>query len=201
MTPKIHYYKALNTLMFLTEEGSSIAQPIDTFLTILWNPEEKRPVGFQLREAQLLFSRLHAILQFGDHDTLPLCKLIEMALMGGLIEAYPDSEDMDEIKTFYAIARNLANGVTVTPGNWRPVASVTKPSISIEGPHPQRQYLLEQAALILEQEGWLLARMTHDGVGGRRVAQFRDRFEEWRQKVKEFRNQNAEVWPEPPDNS
>jgi hypothetical protein len=200
MPTRTHYSRALNTLLLLTEELSYIAQPIDSFLTILWHPDEKRAVGFQLMEAQLLFSRLHAILVFNDYDTVPLYKVVEMARMGGLIEATPDSSDLDEANRFYDIAQKLAGAITLSPGNWKQGPS-TPPKQAVIGDGPQRNHLLEQAALILEQEGWLLARMTHDGVGGNRVARFRDRFEAWQQKVREFRDHNAGVWPEPPDNS
>ncbi len=64
-----------------------------------------------------------------------------------------------------------------------------------------RQPLLEEAALVLEQEGWLLGRMQHEGRGGGRINQFADRHKQWLEKIKAFRVQNPNTWPEPPDNS
>lgn len=67
---------------------------------------------------------------------------------------------------------------------------------------PDYRPLLEEAAFILEQEGWLLGRIQHDGGGtSRRVGQFADRYSEWSAKVKIWRAQHPGVWPEPPDNS
>lgn len=59
--------------------------------------------------------------------------------------------------------------------------------------------LLAEAAFILEQEGWLIGRAAHE-IGSRRLAAFEKRYQEWREKVKEFRKLNPD-WKEPPDNS
>lgn len=64
-----------------------------------------------------------------------------------------------------------------------------------------RQALLEEAAFILEQEGWLLGRLKHEGRSGSRVNQFADRQQAWLDRVRAYRAQNPGVWPEPPDNS
>jgi hypothetical protein len=68
-------------------------------------------------------------------------------------------------------------------------------------PADPRQSLLENAALILEQEGWLLGRMVYVSGSSRRLQQFADRYQEWQDQVKAYRDANPGVWPEPPDNS
>ena len=66
-----------------------------------------------------------------------------------------------------------------------------------------RQELEAEGAYILEQEGWLLDRAVNSewGAGQRRMRSFFERYDDWRRRVKEFREQNPGAWPEPPDNS
>ena len=61
--------------------------------------------------------------------------------------------------------------------------------------------LLDEAALILEQEGWLLARMVHDGNQSSRLRRLSERSRAWQNKVDAFRAKHPGVWREPPDNS
>jgi hypothetical protein len=64
--------------------------------------------------------------------------------------------------------------------------------------------LLAEAALILEQEGWLLERMYRE-TSSARIRSFNDRYKAWQRKVVEARLQGpleaTGMWPEPPDNS
>ncbi len=61
--------------------------------------------------------------------------------------------------------------------------------------------LLAEAALILEQEGWLVVRQAHE-TGSHRLKKFAARYEVWRAKVAEARRLDPKVmWPEAPDNS
>jgi hypothetical protein len=60
--------------------------------------------------------------------------------------------------------------------------------------------LRAEAALILEQEGWLIGRAAHETKSAR-FSDFYDRYRSWREKVKAFRASNPNAWPEPPDNS
>ena len=78
---------------------------------------------------------------------------------------------------------------------------------SLKGPdhevdERQHQTLLEEAALILEQEGWLVERAGYD-TGSSRMRRFGERYRAWQTKVDEFRKSTpqAEAWPKPPDNS
>jgi hypothetical protein len=61
-----------------------------------------------------------------------------------------------------------------------------------------KEKLMEEAALILEQEGWLIERCAHE-TGGSRLRRFSERYKDWQSKVKSFREQDLNVWPEPPD--
>jgi len=63
-----------------------------------------------------------------------------------------------------------------------------------------KQELLDQAAFILEQEGWLVGRAARD-TGSSRLRQFHERYAEWQAKVKLFREQHPGEWAIPPDNS
>ena len=67
-------------------------------------------------------------------------------------------------------------------------------------PVMSRQALEAEAALILEQEGWVLVRLSRESPSGR-LRQFAERYQAWQDKVKEFRAAHPEQWPEPPDNS
>ncbi len=75
---------------------------------------------------------------------------------------------------------------------------MANPSLDEKDP---RQQLLETAALILEQEGWLLGRMVYEGGVGRRILQFSERYREWQDQVQAYRTQHPGAWPEPLDNS
>jgi hypothetical protein len=63
-----------------------------------------------------------------------------------------------------------------------------------------RRDLEAQAALILEQEGWLVGRQAHES-GSSRMTAFNDRIVAWRRELQEFRANHPSEWPEPPDNS
>ena len=60
----------------------------------------------------------------------------------------------------------------------------------------KRYRLLEQAALILEQEGGVLRHLIHE-----RIKPFAKRYTTWQVEVELLREQNPNVWPAPPDNS
>ena len=55
-----------------------------------------------------------------------------------------------------------------------------------------------EAALILEQEGWLLSSAMPTSS---RMRRFAYRYESWQRRVKEVRQTNPAAWPEPEDNS
>lgn len=63
-----------------------------------------------------------------------------------------------------------------------------------------KQKLIEEAAFILEQEGWV-AEMLAREIGNSRLRRFGERYRQWQNKVKEFRKENPTEWEEPPDNS
>lgn len=66
-----------------------------------------------------------------------------------------------------------------------------------------RQELETEGVYILEQEGWLIGRAANSewGAGNRRLKNFWERYADWQRRVNEFRQQNPEAWPVPPDNS
>jgi hypothetical protein len=63
-----------------------------------------------------------------------------------------------------------------------------------------KQELLEQAAYILEQEGWLIGRAARD-TGSTRLKQFYERYAAWQAEVRALREAQPGEWAAPPDNS
>lgn len=63
-----------------------------------------------------------------------------------------------------------------------------------------KQELEAEAAVIFEQEGWLLVRLAREGHSSR-VRRFSERYQEWQAKVNAFRQEHPDEWTEPPDNS
>lgn len=59
---------------------------------------------------------------------------------------------------------------------------------------------LEEAAVILEQEGWLISRYARD-TGSNRLRRFAERVDKWQDAVDAFRLVQPDEWPRPPDNS
>jgi uncharacterized protein YodC (DUF2158 family) len=76
-----------------------------------------------------------------------------------------------------------------------PPATTPAPQVS-----SAKQSLLEEAAFILEQEGWLVGRAAHDTSSGR-LTRFATRYTAWQAKVKSYRESHPGEWQEPPDNS
>ena len=63
-----------------------------------------------------------------------------------------------------------------------------------------KQEILDEAAFILEQEGWMLSRYAND-THSSRLGRFSERYKAWEAKVKAYRAEHPNEWPEPPDNS
>ncbi len=85
--------------------------------------------------------------------------------------------------------RNLLRSSQVVPGmELQQLAAIEK------------QPLLEEAALILEQEGWQLSRLARE-TSSRRLSDFSKREQTWAEKVKQYRKDHPGEWEEPPDNS
>jgi len=66
---------------------------------------------------------------------------------------------------------------------------------------PSQRAFLEEAALILEQEGWLVSRHSREEPRSRRWGDFATRYEAWKARVEMYRGAHPGKWPEPPDNS
>jgi hypothetical protein len=63
-----------------------------------------------------------------------------------------------------------------------------------------KEELESEAALILEQEGWLLTRLARE-TNSARLRRLAERYESWLASVSAFRVLYPGRWPEPPDNS
>jgi hypothetical protein len=144
---------------------------------------------------------------------LPLLKAV--ALKYGFPNAIGDdsgseSKYSDEIPS-RPNAVEVKHGISVLPSGH--VLIATRPEL--DPPHGHRlpvyrdpsfafteRLLLErEAALILEQEGWIVERTAHE-TSSRRMRAFGERYRAWQAKVDQFRAANPEpTWPKPPDNS
>jgi len=62
-----------------------------------------------------------------------------------------------------------------------------------------KQELLEAAALILEQEGWVIERFAYENCSSR-LNHLAKRYRDWQNQVNQARAEGQE-WPVPPDNS
>jgi hypothetical protein len=88
----------------------------------------------------------------------------------------------------------------VTCAFTRPSGRVPKPKADQPSAEVVAAELKAEAALILEQEGWLIGRAARD-MPSARLEWFDERLRSWLEKVKAFRAANPNTWPEPPDNS
>jgi hypothetical protein len=68
-------------------------------------------------------------------------------------------------------------------------------------PSVVRTEIEAEAALILEQEGWMIARASHEQPSYNRLKRFAERYTNWMKTVGDYRARNPESWPTPPDNS
>ncbi len=112
--------------------------------------------------------------------------------MPPLIEATPvlNAEDSDRL------LRDLKDVCSPEEAERR----IAQAQEKLAGVFGDKTLLLEEAALILEQEGWLLQRLAQE-TGSGRLRRFFRRYEAWQTKVNAWRSKHPETWPEPPDNS
>jgi hypothetical protein len=109
----------MNMVLFLREDCAYRADRVDTWLTVLWHPHEKRLVGIKLKDFHFLFEQARTILSLGDSDSLPLIKVLEIALIGGITESMLDGTSEDYIQQLYADARKLVGDAELPPKEWR----------------------------------------------------------------------------------
>lgn len=58
-----------------------------------------------------------------------------------------------------------------------------------------------EAALILQQEGWMIERTSKDYPFDTRFSRFAERYRNWMKTVGDYRTSHPGSWPTPPDNS
>ena len=109
--PVARYDKSMDFLLYINEDCAYRADRVDAFLTVLWHPDDERLVGLKLKGFKFLFQQLKAISdsQIKESDFLPLVKVLEIAMVGGVAEAMMQKIEDSRLRDRYAIARKFAN--------------------------------------------------------------------------------------------
>lgn len=106
--PVARYYPAMDFLLYLNADCAYRADRVDTFLTLLWHPLEDRLVGLKLKGFRFLFNQVKAISGLEEADFLPVVKLLETALVGGVAEAAMTRIEQKRVEEQYAKAKEFA---------------------------------------------------------------------------------------------
>jgi hypothetical protein len=124
--PCAHYYDAMDSVLYLQEDVSYRADRVDTFLTLLWHPQDDRVVGVKLKGWRYLFQRLQSILQASgveipDSHFVRLISAIEVAITAAGPEIVADTE-RQRIDEKYARAREIVADVRLDVSDIREAA-------------------------------------------------------------------------------
>lgn len=77
-TPGALYYDCMDYVEYVANNGVSIADRIDGYLTLLWDASGDDLYGFRIKGFQHLFNtRLKDLYNFNDKDFLPMISVIE----------------------------------------------------------------------------------------------------------------------------
>ena len=108
--PVARYNPKMDALTYLNEDCSFRADRVDPILTVLWHPYEDKLVGIKLKGVKFLFNQLtHIIDNLQERDFLPLIKMFEAAMIGGLAKDIMDDVERDRRKKMYEEARAFVN--------------------------------------------------------------------------------------------
>lgn len=110
-SPKARYYPALDFLMYLNKDCSYRADRVDSWLTLLLDPQEDVLVGLRLKGFKFLFERLKAIKGPQQHeiskwDWKDFISFLEVALTLHGEDLLKDISQ--DLKKKYADARQFA---------------------------------------------------------------------------------------------
>jgi hypothetical protein len=109
------YYPEMDFMLYLNEDCSYRADRVDQFLTILFHPDSEKVVGIKLKGFKFLFERLKNVIGTLDDDHfLPLVKILEFALVGGVAEEIA-AKHRGRIKDSYEKAKKVAADVQFNP--------------------------------------------------------------------------------------
>lgn len=113
--PVARYYSSMDFLLFLKEDVSYRGDRVDPFLTVLWHPTEDRLVGIKLKGFRFIFERLKSILDLKDDQFLPVVKALEIAMVGGLGQAFIDKHEKQRARELYEKAKEVSQGAHFDP--------------------------------------------------------------------------------------
>lgn len=113
--PMARYYSPMDFLLYLNEDVSYRAERVDPFLTVLWHPVDEKLVGIKLKGFRFIFERLKSILDLRDTAFLPVVKAIEIAMVGGLGQAFIENHERERLRTLYAKAKDVAREAQFNP--------------------------------------------------------------------------------------
>ena len=109
--PVARYFPDMDYVLYLNTDCSYRADRVDTFLTVLWHPQEDKLVGVKLKGFRFIFSQLQKIIELKDNDFVLLVKAIEIALVGGYAESLLAKVEQERHMGFYHKAIELTKGV------------------------------------------------------------------------------------------
>ncbi len=111
--PVARYYAAMDFLLYLKEDCSCVEDRIDSRLTLLWHPYERRAVGVRLKGFRALYQHLKTILANVDGEFekkvpfVSLVALLEMALVSGAGDKIVHDAEKQRMHEGYQKAREL----------------------------------------------------------------------------------------------
>lgn len=113
--PFAEFFPRMDAVLYLREDCSYVADRVDAFLTVLWHPTEERLVGIKLKGFRFLFNQVQAIAGLDPSAFIPLVRVLETALVGGVAESLISKLEKDRIHTLYEQARAVVGDAHAPP--------------------------------------------------------------------------------------
>jgi len=116
--PVARYHRIMDMLIYVNEDCSYVADRVDEYLTLLWNPTSEYVVGIKCKGFRYVFNKHKARLGLDEHHFLPLMKILEVLFTETLGERIIDQGAKQEREHKYQLARTLAKaaGTAVESG-------------------------------------------------------------------------------------
>lgn len=128
--PKARYNHQLDALVYRREPGLCVADRVDPFLTVLWSRGQKRLVGVRFKGLRYIFSLLKDRLNLDEAEFLPLVRVIEVVVEGGLGQMVMDDHegrqeqgDAEQREEKYVLAMECVQEVHLTRAQIREVVA------------------------------------------------------------------------------
>jgi hypothetical protein len=118
--PCAKYYATMDYLLYLEKDTAYRADRVDSYLTLLWHPDEDQAVGVKLKGFRYLFERMKEILgtrniEISDDEFLPLVTALEIAMTAGDGPRLLAEAQQARLKEKYEKARTLVRSVQFDP--------------------------------------------------------------------------------------